>query len=104
MKNLINILNTIHCECYSSIMYYQDNRSVYKNNTTQYICGRIDGSLWITNIIENHIDYNIMITSDFIDKINYKKLNMAINNCDYNQGLYDQLEEIEDKINDRICG
>ena len=102
MKNLTNI-SPIYNECCSSMMYYQDNRSVYKNNTIQYICGRIDGSLWITDIIENHIDYKIMLTSDFINKINYKKSNLGINNCDYNQGLYDQLEEIEDKINDRIC-
>jgi len=98
MEKLIDIFNIIYTECCSSMIYYQDNRSVYKNNTTQYICGRIDGSLWITDIIENHDDHNIIIASDFITRINDKILNLAVNNDDYNQGLYDQLKEIEDKL------
>ena len=102
MKNLINIFNSIYTECCSSMIYYQDNRSVYKNNTIEYICGRIDGSLWITNIIENYDDHKIIIASDFITRINDKILNLAVNNDDYNQGLYDQLKEMELKIHDRI--
>ena len=103
MEQSMKILKEISILCYSDIYYYNDNRSVCANNSTSYITGRIDASVWINNLVDTFLKHENIIIAKFIDLLSIKKLNIvAINNDDYNQGLYDQLEEMEIKINDRI--
>ena len=52
MEKSIKLLNYIILECNGLILYYQDNRSVSVNHTINYICGRIDGSVWINNLVD----------------------------------------------------
>ena len=103
MEKIISLLNNISLECHGNISYYQDNRSVAFKYSTKYICGRIDGSVWINKLIDRYLKYELIILLDFIGNINTQKSSLvSINNDDYNQGLYDQLEEMEIRIYDRI--
>ena len=103
MEKSISLLNTIKSECHGNISYYQDNRSICSNYSTKYICGRIDGSIWINELIETYLEYELITLLDFISNINTQKSSLvSVNNDAYNQGLYDQLEEMEIRIYDRI--
>ena len=99
----MKILNYISLECQGYTLYYQDNRSIYINNRTRYIAGRIDASIWINELIDIYLKSKLIILVDFINHINIKKSKVvSINNDDYKQGLYDQLHKIDIKINDKI--
>ena len=99
----MKILNDISTQCNANILYYQDNRSICKVNSIEYISGRIDASIWINDLIDTFLKYENIIIAKFIDLLSTEKSNLvALNNDDYNQGLHDQLLEMEIKINDRI--
>ena len=99
----MKILNDISIQCSANILYYQDNRSICKVNSIEYISGRIDASIWINNLVNTFLKYENIIIAKFIDLLSIEKSNLvALNNDDYNQGLHDQLLEMEIKINDRI--
>ena len=99
----MKILNDISSECYGNISYYEDNRSISLKHTTKYICGRIDGLIWLNKLIANFLNNKIIILLDLISNISSQKLTLLdIPSDDYNQGIYDQLDEMERKIYDRI--
>ena len=102
MEKSISLLNNIRSQCYSEILYYQDNRSVSKIYSIRYISGRIDASIWINELIEEFLRFEMIKLQDFLKYICDKKLLINIINNDYNQGLYDQIEEMEKKIDARI--
>ena len=102
MEKSINLLNSFRSQCHSEILYYQDNRSVAFNHSYKYICGRIDGSIWLNRLIDKFLKYEIIIFLDLTNNIISKKLTLLDMSSDYNQGLYDQLDEMEKRIDDRI--
>ena len=95
-------LNSIKSQCYQNIEYYQDNRTIAYNYSTQYICGRIDGSVWISELMASYLDLDIVLCLEILNLIAIKKLDIQAIDNDYKRGLYDQLVEMEIKINDRV--
>jgi hypothetical protein len=103
MEKTIKLLNDIKSECNQNILYYQDNRTISIQHSINYISGKIDGSSWLCKLIEDLLNLEVLVAIEFINKITSKKEKLAnLNICEYSMGLYDQLDEIQRKVNDRI--
>lgn len=101
MEKSIKILEDISSECLNYTSYYKYNRSIISSE--KYRDGRVDASNWINELVYFYIKKEKNFLKEFIDHIsNQKQKIVVLNDGDYKNGLFDQLNEIERKINDRI--
>lgn len=101
MEKSINILETISNECHEYTTYYKYNRSV--DASEKYRSGRIDAADWINELIYFFIQKEKGFLVEFHQHLQQQKDKISIlNDGDYKKGLFDQLNEIERKINDRV--
>ena len=100
MDKSIIILEELSNQCVVEKSSYEFSKHMDKSD--KYRKGRIDALNWINDIIYYFIkkEKNFMI--EFIQHINDQKdIISNIKDGDYKDALYDQLHEIEVKINDR---
>ena len=101
MEKSIQILEEISKECFSYTTYYKFNRSI--EATEKYRDGRIDASNWINELIFYYIQKEKNFLLEFKEHIQTQKDKISfLNNGDYKNGLYEQLNEIEIKIDKKI--
>ncbi len=100
MEKSTKILEDISSQCIAEKSSYEFSKTMTKSD--KYRKGRIDALNWINDIIYHFIkkEKNFMI--EFIQHINNQKdIISNIKDGDYKDAIYDQLHEIEVKINDR---
>ena len=100
MDKSIKILEDLSKQCVAESSSYKFSKTMTKSD--KYRKGRIDALTWINDIIYYFIkkEKNFMI--EFIQHIkDQKDIISDIKDGDYKNALYDQLHEIEVKINDR---
>ncbi|RLA83296.1 MAG: hypothetical protein DRG78_04770 [Epsilonproteobacteria bacterium] len=94
MEKSIKILEEISQKCYSDTTVYKFSKNL--NLPDKYKKGRIDASSWINDLIYYYVQKEKNFLKEFIQHINDQKEIIAIiNNGDYKNGLYDQLQEVE---------
>jgi len=101
MKKSILILEEISQKCYAdtTVFKYSKDNAI----SSKYKKGRIDASTWINELIYYYVQKEKNFINEFIQHIkDQKEIISVINNGEYKQGLYDQLQVIERKIHDSI--
>lgn len=101
MEKSIKILEDLSSDCIHERTQYQFSKMITKSN--KYKKGRIDALTWINDMIFHFIQKE----KNFIDEFklhikDQKDILYIIKDGDYKKALYDQLNEIEVKLNDRI--
>jgi len=100
MDKSIKILEDISKNCSSEITRYKFSK--HMSQSDKYRKGRVDALNWINDIIFHFIQKEKNFMIEFIQHINDQKdIISNIKDGDYKQALYEQLHEIEVKINDR---
>ena len=101
MKKSILILEEISQKCYSDtteFKYSKDN-----SISDKYKKGRVDASTWVNELIYHYVQKEKSFLQEFKQHIkDQKEIISIIKNGDYKQGLYDQLQIIEGRIDDSI--
>jgi len=101
MEKSIKILEDLSSDCVQ-----EKTRYMYSNMLKQsekYKKGRVDALNWINDIIYYYIQKEKNFVIEFKQHIQDQKDIIAnIKDGDYKNALYDQLNEIEVKLNDRI--
>jgi len=98
MKKSIKILEEISQKCYSDTTIYKFSKNL--DLPDKYKKGRIDASSWINDLIYYYIQKEKNFLTEFIQHMQDQKDVIAIlNEGDYKNGLYDQLQEVELHIN-----
>ena len=97
MDKSIKILEDISNNCTSEITRYKFSKHMDKSD--KYRKGRIDALNWVNDIIFYFIQKEKNFMVEFIQHIkDQKEIISNINDGDYKDALYDQLNEIEVKI------
>ena len=101
MEKSIKILEDLSSDCMQEKTRYQFSKMLQESE--KYKKGRIDALNWINDIIYHFIQKEKNFLSEFKQHIqDQKDIIVNINDGDYKNALYDQLNEIEVKLNDRI--
>ncbi|MEA3288946.1 MAG: hypothetical protein U9Q04_02095 [Campylobacterota bacterium] len=101
MEKSIKIFENISSECYDYVTYYKFNRSI--DASEKYRDGRIDASNWLNELIYYYIQKEKNFIYEFDTHIKQQKDKISIlKDGDYKKGLYDQLNEIENKIENML--
>lgn len=101
MEKSIKILEDLSSDCMQEKTRYQFSKMLQESE--KYKKGRIDALNWINDIIYHFIQKEKNFLSEFKQHIQDQKDIIAnINDGDYKDALYDQLNEIEVKLNERI--
>jgi len=100
MKKSIEILEKISSQCVAEKSSYEFSKTM--NKSDKYRKGRIDALNWINNIIYHFIQKEKNFINEFKEHIkDQKDITSGIKEGDYKKVLYDQLNEVEVKINDK---
>ncbi len=100
MEKSIKILEDLSRQCVAESSSYKFSKTMTASD--KYRKGRIDALNWINDIIFHFIQKEKNFMIEFKQHINDQKDIIAnIKDGDYKNALYDQLNEIEVKINDR---
>ena len=100
MEKSIKILEDLSSNCSSEITRYKFSKHLLESD--KYRKGRVDAVNWINDIIFHFIQKEKNFISEFKQHIkDQKDIISHIKDGDYKDALYDQLDEIEVKINDR---
>ena len=101
MEKSIKILEDISQKCYQDTTVYKFSKNI--NATERYRKGRIHASTWVNDVIYYYVQKEKNFLKEFVQHIQDQKSIIAvIKDGDYKNGLYDQLQEVEVNINDRI--
>ena len=101
MEKLIKILEDLSSDCVHEITRYQFSKMIEESD--KYKKGRIDALRWINDIIYHFIQKEKNFLNEFKQHIqDQKDIIVNINDGDYKNALYDQLNDIEVKLHDRI--
>jgi len=101
MKKSIEILEELSRDCNNETTRYKFSKMIEKSD--KYKKGRVDALNWINDIIFHFIQKERNFINEFKEHINTQKgIISDISEGDYKNALYDQLNEIEAKLNDRI--
>lgn len=101
MEKSIKILEDLSSDCVQEKTRYQFSKMIHKSD--KYKKGRVDALTWINDIIYHFIQKEKNFLNEFKQHIEDQKDIIAnINDGDYKNALYDQLKDIEDKLDDRI--
>lgn len=102
MKNSLNILHEIDQVLIGDVTYYEFN-SIEKNLSKKYRKGRINASRWLSELIFMFIQKESNFLLEFKELIQQQKLDLSnLEDRDFKQGLFDELNAIEEMVNDRI--
>ena len=100
MEKAIKILEDLSSECISERTRYQFSKMIEQSE--KYKKGRIDALTWVNEIIFYFIQKEKNFIGEFKLHIkDQKDILSVIRDGDYKKALYDQLNEIEVKLNDR---
>ena len=100
MEKSTTILEEISTQCLSHMTIYKYSKHLKKSE--KYKKGRIAASSWLNELIYHFIKKESNFLLEFKEHIeNQKKELKMLNDGDYKQGLYDELNIIEDLLNDR---
>ena len=100
MEKSTTILEEISTECLSHMTRYKYGK--YLKDSEKYKKGRITASSWVNDLIFHFIQKESNFLIEFKEHIqNQKEELKRLNDGDYKQGLYDELNIIEDLLNDR---
>ncbi len=101
MEKSIKILEDLSSDCINEQTQYEFSKMITKSD--KYKKGRIDALKWVNDIIFYFIQKEKNFISEFKLHIkDQKDILSVIRDGDYKNALYDQLNEIEVKLNDRI--
>ncbi len=101
MEKSIKILEDIRQKCYSDSTVYQFSKSL--DVSDKYRKGRVDASNWVNDMVYCYVQKEKNFLNEFKQHLqDQKDIISVINNGDYKNGLYDQLQEVEGSINARI--
>lgn len=101
MEKSIKILEELSSDCSAERTRYQFSKQMIESD--KYKKGRIDALTWINDIIFHFIQKEKNFIVEFKQYIqDQKDIISNINEGDYKKALYDQLIEIEVKLNDKI--
>lgn len=100
MEKSIKILEDLSSQCVAESSSYKFSKTMKASD--KYRKGRIDALNWINDIIYHFIQKEKNFIPEFIQHIkDQKNIIHNIKDGDYKNALYDQLHEIEVKINDK---
>jgi len=100
MKKSIDILEQLSEELHSHTIFYKFNENSHLPK--KYKKGRVDASLWLNDLILFYIKKEKSFLMEFKEEIQKQKQKLTpIKDGEYKKGLYDELNIIEEKINDR---
>lgn len=101
MKKSLYELEKISNSLNSHQTYYAFNKD--ENLSDKYKKGRISASKWLNELIYFYIKKESQFLDDFYKQIQEQKEQLKrLKDGDYKQGLYDELNVIEDMIDDRV--
>ena len=101
MEKSIKILEDLSNHCSSEQTRYKFSKHIIQSD--KYRKGRVDALNWINDIIFHFIQKEKNFLSEFKQHIkDQKDIISNVNDGDYKNAIFDQLNEIELKINDRI--
>jgi len=99
MENSIKILEDISQQCYQDKTRFLYAKSLEVSD--RYRKGRIDASNWVNDMVYYYVQKEKNFLNGFRQHLfDQKDIISAINNGDYKNGLFDQLNEVEVKINE----
>ncbi|WP_418181264.1 hypothetical protein ACNSOL_12210 (plasmid) [Aliarcobacter lanthieri] len=102
MKNSLDILNQIDDTLIQHVTYYEFN-SIEKNLSKKYRKGRINASKWLSELIFMFIQKESNFLLEFKELLQQQKLDLSnLEDSDFKQGLFDELNAIEEIVNDKI--
>lgn len=101
MEKSIDILTKISDQCHSTTTIYKFSKDL--DVSEKYRKGRISASQWLNELIYYYVTKEKMFLKEFKDHIQVQKISIdKLKDGEYKKGLYDQLNEIEMIIDDRI--
>jgi len=101
MKKSIDVLEKLSLELNNHTTFYKFNKNIEASD--KYRKGRVDASLWLNDLIFYFVQKEKSFLGEFNEQIQKQKKKLDnLKDGDYKQGLYDELNLIEDDINDRI--
>lgn len=102
MKNSLHILKQISETLNSHQTYYKFNK-MDEHLTEKYRKGRVNASKWLNELIWFYINKESQFVVEFKEHIQEQKKKLSdLEEGDFKQGLYDELNLIEDIVNGRI--
>jgi len=101
MKKSLQILEEISSKCSSHTTIYKFNKDIPVSE--KYREGRITASTWLNDLIYYYISKERSFINEFQGHIQEQKIKLdMLNEGEYKKGIYDQLNEIENMVNDRV--
>lgn len=101
MKKTLQILEEISCECNNHTAQFKFNKNI--EATDKYKNGRIVSANWLNELVFYYIKKGDNFLFELKNEIQKQKKDLdKIRPGDYKDGLYDELNLIEDMINARI--
>ena len=101
MKKSLYKLEQISQSLNSHQTYYQFNK-MEDHLTDKYRKGRINAAKWLNELIYYFIEKESMFLLEFKEHIQEQKKKLSdLEDGDFKQGLYDELNIVEDMISDR---
>jgi predicted transcriptional regulator len=102
MKNSLHQLTKISETVNSHQTYYKFNK-MDEHLTEKYRKGRVNAAKWLNELIWFYINKESQFIVEFKEQIQEQKKNLAdLEDGDFKQGLFDELNLIEDIVNGRI--
>jgi len=100
MKRSLLKLEIISKSLDSHQVYYTFNKGI--DSTEKYRKGRISAAKWLNELIYFYIQKENNFVNEFKDHIQEQKKKLSeLNDGDYRQGLFDELNIIEGMMDDR---
>jgi len=101
MKKSLDVLEQLSHKLNSHTTFYKFNETI--EATDKYKKGRVDASLWLNDLVFYFVQKEKGFLFEFKDEIQKQKKKLeSVKDGDYKNGLYDELNIIEDTINDGI--
>lgn len=101
MKNSIHKLTKISDTLSSHQVYFKFNK-MDGQLSEKYRKGRVNAAKWLNDLIYYYIEKESKFVDEFKEHIQEQKKTLSeIEDGDFKQGLFDELNLIEDDLNDR---
>lgn len=100
MKKSLPQLEKLSCSLESHYSYFTFNKQEV-DLTEKYRKGRISAALWLNELIYYYIEKEKNFVNEFRQHIEEQKVKLSeLRDGDYKQGLYDELNFIEEMLDD----
>lgn len=100
MKRSLYKLEQISQSLNTHQIYYKFNKNLEASE--KYRKGRVNAATWLNELVYYFIQKESNFVFEFKEHVQEKKKNLSdLNDGDFKQGLYDELNIIEDMLNDR---